>query len=148
MDTAKYSNGRNPKSQFNVIPLSVIGFSFVILFSLSGCFESSSEDAPPPVESSSRVTDAQTSEGQTLYQANCALCHGADGSTIQGNTPAAITAAMNNIGTMNGISLTTPQIQAISDFLTGNTGGGTGGNTGGSGGTSDGQALYTANCAS
>ncbi|MCK4588038.1 MAG: c-type cytochrome, partial [Gammaproteobacteria bacterium] len=148
MDTAKYGNGRNPKSQFNVIPLLEIVFSFVILFSLTSCFESSSEDTPQPVDSSPTDSNTQTSEGQALYAANCAGCHGPDGSTINGNTPVAITAAITSIGTMNGISLTASQVQAVSDFLTGNTSGGSGGNTGGGGGTSDGQALYAANCAS
>ena len=143
MGAAKHSNGRSSNSQFNVIPLKIISFAFVVLVGLTSCFDSSTEDTPPPVEALASIQDPQTSEGQTLYGVNCAGCHGADGSTINGNTPDAITAAMNNIGTMNGISLTTAEIQSISDFLTGNTAGGTDSGDG----TPDGQALYAVNCA-
>jgi mono/diheme cytochrome c family protein len=85
-----------------------------------------------------------TLDGQALFTANCSGCHGADGANINGRTVTAITDALNNVGSMSGVSLTAEEIQAISDFLTGNTGGG--GDTGGGGGTTDGQTLYTANC--
>ena len=63
MNTTKSSNGRNSNSQFKVIPLLVIGFTFVVLLGLTGCFESSSEDTPQPVESLPKVPDSQASEG-------------------------------------------------------------------------------------
>ena len=147
MNTAKYRNARKSNSQFNVMSLIVIGFTFFVLIGVTSCFDSSTEDAPTAALASSKDQVSQTSEGQALYEANCAGCHGTDGSTINGITPDAINAAMTGIGAMNGMSLTAAEIQAISDFLTGNTGGGTGGDTGGGGGTSEGQALYEANCA-
>ena len=91
-----------------------------------------------------------TLDGQALYNANCSACHG-DGSAIVNNTASGITTAINTLGVMVNISLTAEEIQAIADYLTGNTGG-TGGSTGGgdtggsTGGTLDGQALYNANC--
>jgi mono/diheme cytochrome c family protein len=85
-----------------------------------------------------------TIDGQALYTANCQACHGADAATIQDRSVSGITAAMTDIGSMTGLSLTPEEIQAISDYLTGSTGGG--GGSGGGGGTIDGQALYTANC--
>jgi mono/diheme cytochrome c family protein len=71
-----------------------------------------------------------STDGQALYAANCAACHGTTGSSINNNSASGITAAMTSIGSMTGISLNATEIQAISDFLTGNTGGG---NTGGGG---------------
>jgi mono/diheme cytochrome c family protein len=86
-----------------------------------------------------------TTDGQALYTANCAACHGATGSSINNNSASGISSAINNIGSMSNISLTSTDIQAISDYLTGaSSGSGTG--SGGSG-TTDGQALYTDNCA-
>ena len=90
-----------------------------------------------------------TIDGQALYSANCSGCHGADGSSINGRSVSEITAAINNLGIMSSISLSAAELQAISDFLTGNTGSGGntgGGDTGGGSGTVDGQALYSANC--
>jgi len=122
-------------------PLAIIGFTVFVLFGVTSCFDSGSENAPTAPQSSI-PQETQKSEGQVLFESNCSGCHG-DGSTLNGRSTDAISAAMNNIGAMNGITLTSVQIQAISDFLTGNASGGTGGSGSGS---SNGQALYQANC--
>jgi hypothetical protein len=71
--------------------------------------------------------------GQALYTSYCSACHGASGSNINGRTTSAISTALNNIGAMSNISLTSSELQAIADYLTGSTGsGGTGGGGGGS----------------
>ncbi|WP_455220729.1 c-type cytochrome [Kaarinaea lacus] len=139
MSTANYRKDRIPIHQFHRTPLAVIGFTFVVLSGVTSCFDSGSENAPPPVQPTAQET--QKSEGQLLFETNCSGCHGADGATISGRSPEAITAAMNNIGAMNGMSLTPTEIQAISNFLTGTGSGSTGGSA-----SSDGQALYEANC--
>jgi len=110
-----------------------------VLFGVTSCFDSGSENSPPTLQSSA-TQESQKSEGQVLFESNCSGCHG-DGSNLNGRSTDALTAAMNNIGAMNGITLTSAQIQAISDFLTGTASSGTGGS-----GSSGGQALYEANC--
>jgi len=81
-------------------------------------------------------------DGASLYQANCAGCHGALASSGKtGATASQIQNAItNNAGGMSSVNyLTTTQIQAIADAL---SGGGTGG-----GGT-DGAILYQTYCSS
>ena len=80
-------------------------------------------------------------DGPTLYSNNCSGCHGPLATSSKtGRTAAQIQSAINaNTGGMGGLSsLTTAQIQAISDAL------------GGGGGTppppTDGATLYTNNC--
>jgi mono/diheme cytochrome c family protein len=101
-------------------------------------------ESPPSGGSSGG--DSGTLDGQTLYTANCSGCHGADGSGINGTSVSAITDAMNTIGIMNGVSVSAAELQAISDFLTGSSGGGGSGGGGGTG-TVDGASLYASNCA-
>jgi mono/diheme cytochrome c family protein len=145
MDTARYSNNSScSRSQSNINHFMIMGFIFVVLIGVTSCFDSGSENAPPPLATSAKAPDTQASEGQVLFETNCTGCHSAAG--INGKSVDALTAAMNNVGAMNGMSFTTAELQSISDYLLGNTGGDTGGGGTGSG-SSDGQALYTANCA-
>jgi mono/diheme cytochrome c family protein len=93
--------------------------------------------------SASGSTDGDTSggggtvDGQALFTANCAACHGATGSGINGTSVSAISAAISNIASMSNVSVTATEIQAISEFLIGTTSGTSGGTTGGSTGGSD-----------
>lgn len=83
-----------------------------------------------------------TPEGQALYAANCAGCHGAAPGTKAGRTAAQIQAAINGVSAMSGLSgLTAAEVQLIADAIA-PTGGG-----GGGGGSTDGTALYNSNCA-
>ena len=76
-----------------------------------------------------------TTDGQALYTTYCGACHGASGSNINGRTASAISTAIANVGSMNSISISSAEIQAIADYLAGSTGGGgTGGGDGGSSG--------------
>ena len=127
MDTPGSNKDRKSKFQLKDIPLLLIGgFAFFVLVGITGCFDSETEEAPPSVNSTPVGANPQPSEGLTLWTDNCAMCH-FDG--VTGNTPAAINAAIANIGAMSSIALTADQIQLISDYLTGNTGGGSGGGT-------------------
>lgn len=85
-------------------------------------------------------------DGATLYEANCASCHGSGtGSTKIGATVDRINAGITSVASMNflGSVLTTTDVQAISDYLISLAP-----PPGGGGGTSDGAALYDVNCAS
>jgi mono/diheme cytochrome c family protein len=136
MDTAKYSNGRHSKSQINVFSLLIICFTFFVMAGVTGCFESEAEDAPQPAGETPVAGNPQLSPGATLYANNCLGCHGsADASTVDDPSVSGISAALN-LSFMSGVSLTADEIQSISDYLTGTTGGGTG--SGGTGGGSGG----------
>lgn len=85
-------------------------------------------------------------DGASLYQTNCSSCHGSLSNSSQAGASVnqiqqAIANDTGGMGVLN--SLTSTQIQAIADALSG--GGGTGG--GGTSGT-DGASLYQTNCSS
>jgi predicted CxxxxCH...CXXCH cytochrome family protein len=93
--------------------------------------------------------------GSELYASNCQLCHGAlASSNISNRTATGIQSALDTIGSMSSISLTSSEVQLISDALTGTTttppatdpGTGTGGSTGGGTTTPTGSELYASNC--
>ncbi|WP_455200683.1 c-type cytochrome [Kaarinaea lacus] len=84
-------------------------------------------DAVPPLTTHKQLTlrieavPTNTSSGETLYIQNCQSCHGvngAGGSTfgVQCSSAITITEALN-LSAMSGISLTTPEIQDIANFL-------------------------------
>ena len=87
-------------------------------------------------------------DGAALYDQYCMTCHGNLSNSDQAGASAAlIQSGINNVGEMSSLSfLTSTQVQAISDALSGGGtgGGGTGG--GGTGGT-DGASLYNQYCA-
>jgi mono/diheme cytochrome c family protein len=105
-----------------------------------------SED--PPSSGTGGGGTGGTTDGATLYIANCSSCHGPLASSSQSGASAsqiqnAINSDRGGMGVLS--ALTSTQIQAIADALSGSTGGGGGG--GGTGG-SDGTALYQSYCAS
>lgn len=84
-------------------------------------------------------------DGLTLYATNCEGCHGAAPGSKADRSASQIQTAINNVGSMSGLTgLTTAEVQAIADAIV--TGGG-GGGGGGGGSPSDGLTLYANNCA-
>jgi mono/diheme cytochrome c family protein len=80
-----------------------------------------------------------TLDGATLYTNNCSGCHGQlANSTKLNRTATQIQNAINTVGSMNGINLTTAEIQAIADALASTNGGG--------GTTTTGESLYVSMC--
>lgn len=59
-----------------------------------------------------------SSTGQALFSANCSSCHGAGGSqACVPWTPSEISTAIANVGAMSSISLSSDEINAISDYV-------------------------------
>ncbi|MDH5407399.1 MAG: c-type cytochrome, partial [Gammaproteobacteria bacterium] len=89
-------------------------------------------------------------DGAQLYADNCAGCHGTAPGAKADRTAAEITAAIGNVASMNGLSLTAAEIDAIAAAIFTGGGGGSGGGGSGGGGNVplDGAQLYADNCAS
>ena len=92
------------------------------------------ESAPSGSGDGSSTGGGTTTTGLALFTTYCSACHGASGSNINGRTSSAISTAIANVGSMNSISLTSAEIQAIADYLAGSTGGGGSESSGGTGG--------------
>lgn len=74
------------------------------------------------------TADTASAQGQALYNQNCIGCHGAGGGgglavAITGASAAQITSALNSIGEMQSINLTTDEIQLIAVYLASGAGG-------------------------
>ncbi len=123
------------KSILSLINVPLIVLLMAIL-NVSGCFDSSTENSPLPLVDPSDKPVA--SQGEVLYNQNCAACHPVS-STLANTTVDQINAAISSISAMNTISLTADQLQQIADFLAG--GGGVPPQI-----PTDGQGLYNTFC--
>ncbi len=95
-------------------------FVFVFSITLFGCVRGFDLNDEGNYESSSLLSSAF--DGKLLYQQKCASCHGArDKSAKSGATFDRIQNALTLIPSMKGLSLLTPEIQAIADELTNTT---------------------------
>ena len=95
MDTAALDRNRKANYQNHFFPLLVFTFGFAVLTSVSGCFDSSTDDTPPAVVESKTsselpsihtdsVSDVLHAPGKYApYTNRCTACHG---QTLQGGT--------------------------------------------------------------
>ena len=114
----------------------ILILALTMMFGLSGCFESSTEDSPPALLD---PTDKPvSSQGQELYDQYCAACHPVSAS-LANRTAEQINTAIAGVDSMNSITLTANELQFIVDFLAG--GGGTPPPV-----PTDGEGLYNTFC--
>lgn len=101
---------------FSKLSLSLI---LILLTTSCGIEEAQKEEETPTNQTTGTGTGTETAlNGSDLYASNCAACHGdLNNSAKTGSSPGAISNAISTEFSMNNISLSNAEINAISSAL-------------------------------